>query len=125
MSAFIRRSLFPAALALAAACFLPALAQQPPVSAPVPRREKVTITLNSRNVYFLNGKRVRENQIEPLLAARVRKNSRVVAIIRCDKRQTVGRVTKLLDLVKQAGVQSMMIAAPSTVSTLPHVHSVR
>ncbi len=119
MPAFIRRRLCLAALALAAAvCLvLPASAQRPPV----PHREKVTVTLNRNNIYFLDGRRIRENQIEPLLAARVRKNPNIVAVIRCDKSQPFGHVMHLMDSVKQAGVQSFLFAVPPTMPH--HAHS--
>lgn len=108
MSTFTRRCLLAAALAFAAACFVS------PVSASAPHREKVIITLRRRNAYFLDGKQVTKEQIEPLLAARVRKSPLLVAVIRADKHQTFGRVSELISLAKQAGVRSVMIADPAT-----------
>lgn len=109
MSAFTRCFLVLAVLAFAAACLVS------PVSASAPRQEKVIITLSRSSVYFLDGKRVKKDQIRPLLAAHVRKNPSVVAVIRADKRQTFGQVSELMSLVKQAGVRSVIIADSATV----------
>ncbi len=109
MSAFTHRFLVLAIFAFAAAYLVP------PVSAAAPRQAKVIITLSRRGVYFLDGKRVTKAQIEPRLAARVRKNPSVVAVIRCDPGQMVSRVSDMIGLVKQAGVQSVTIASPFTI----------
>lgn len=92
----------------------PVFAQRSTAPGP-PHLGKVVVTLIRRSAYFLDGKRVSREQIEPLLAARVYKTPDLVAFIQCDKNQQFGRVLELKDFADKAGVPSVMFATPSTV----------
>ena len=82
----------PVLIALAAVCLaLPATAQ-------TPHLEKVVVTLTRHNTYFVDGQRVKKGRIEPMLAARARKNPDLVAMIQCDKSVSYARVMELNDL---------------------------
>ena len=102
MFAFIRRCLVLAALA--AVCFIL------PVSAQTTPLEKVVVTLTRHHAYFVDGRRVKESQVEPLLTARAKRNTELVAIIQCDKSVAYARVVELYDLVKRADIQTVMLA---------------
>ena len=96
-----------------------------PVSAQTSRLEKVVVTLTRRNAYFVDGRRVEQSQIEPLLAARAHKNPELVAIIQCDRRVAYGRVADLMERVKTSGIQSTMLAPTAAGQTPSRRHSHR
>ena len=79
------------------------------VPTPPAPQSKVIVTLDSKGIYFLDGVRVPENRIEPMLAARVRQNPKMIAVIKAAKNQPYSRVVELLDLAKQAGVRGIDI----------------
>ena len=78
---------------------------------------KVIVTLDSRGSYFLDSVQLPESQIESFLAARVRQNPNLTAVIRAAKNQPYSRVVKLIDVLKQAGIQSIAVATLTSSST--------
>ncbi len=72
-------------------------------------RRQVAITLDSRGQYFVDGSRINKSRIEPRLADLARQDSSLTAVIQANENQPYSRVVELVDLVKQAGIQSMQI----------------
>ena len=81
-------------------------------------QEKIVVTISKEGDYYVDRERVAEDQIKPLVAARVGADPTVAVIINCDKDQHLDKFQRAFDLIKQANAGTVMIAtspeAPST-----------
>ena len=73
-------------------------------------QEKIVVTISKEGDYYVDRQRVTEDQIKPLVAARVNEDPAVAVIINCDKDQHLDRFTRAFDLIKQANAGTVMIA---------------
>jgi biopolymer transport protein ExbD len=71
---------------------------------------KVMVTLTSADEYFVDRKRVAFGEIYGEIAARLRDNPQVVVVLNCDKRQQVQQLVHVMEEVKRANAQNVMIA---------------
>ena len=72
--------------------------------------EKVVVTITKDDQYYVDRQPVTEDQIRPLVAARVSENPAIAVVINCDKSQHLDRFQRVFDLIKQANAASVMIA---------------
>ena len=73
-------------------------------------QEKIVVTISKEGDYYVDRQRVTEDQIKPLVAARVSADPAVAVIINCDKDQRLDHFTRAFDLIKQANAANVMIA---------------
>lgn len=81
--------------------------------------EKVVVTISKEGDYYVDRERVAENQIKPLVAARVSENPEIAVIINCDKDQHLDRFQRAFDLIKQANASTVMIATEPETQANP------
>ena len=82
-------------------------------------QEKVVVTISKEGDYYVDRDRVAENQIKPLVAARVSENPAVAVIINCDKDQRLDKFQRAFDLIKQANAGTVMIATAPEAPAQP------
>ena len=82
-------------------------------------QEKIVVTISKEGDYYVDRQRVSENQIQPLVAARVNENPSVAVVINCDKDQSLDRFGRAFDLIKQANAATVMIATEPEAPTAP------
>lgn len=70
----------------------------------------VTVTLTKNNTLYLNGAVTDWRELPKLLVLELRKNPQVTVVIEADREVLHGRVVKLMDLLRRAGVERMAIA---------------
>ena len=71
---------------------------------------RTVITVTSSGVYYVDKLRVKFDDIQPLLAERLKDNPRMVVVINCDKAQNWGRGIQVIDEAKKAGAENLTIA---------------
>ncbi len=72
--------------------------------------QPVVVTVDKRGYCFIDMKAVSEDQIKPMLTARLRGNPNTTVVINCDKEQSVARFARVFDIVKQSNAASVMVA---------------
>jgi len=82
-------------------------------------QEKVVVTISKEGDYYVDRARVAENQIKPLVAARVSEDPTVAVIINCDKDQKLDKFQRAFDLIKQANAGTVMIATAPEAPAQP------
>ena len=82
-------------------------------------QEKVVVTISKEGDYYVDRERVTENQIKPLVAARVNENPSIAVILNCDKDQHLDRFGRAFDLIKQANAATVMIATEPEAPSQP------
>lgn len=70
----------------------------------------VTVTLTKNNTLYLNGAITDWDELPRLVVLELRKNPQVAVVIEADREVLHGKVVKLMDLLKRAGVERMAIA---------------
>ena len=71
----------------------------------------VTISINARQRVFWNGVAIAESQIAQKVAQEVKKKPNVSVLLQADKATPYVRVVSVLDKVRQAGVDQVMLEA--------------
>jgi biopolymer transport protein ExbD len=71
---------------------------------------KVMVTVTAAGEYYVDKERVAFEEIRGEIAARLRDNPQVVVILNCDRRQQVQRLVHVMEEVKRANAQNVMIA---------------
>jgi len=71
---------------------------------------RTVITVTSSGTYYVDKLRVKFDDIQPLLAERLKDNPRMVVVINCDKAQNWGRGIQVIDEAKKAGAENLTIA---------------
>ena len=72
---------------------------------------KVTLIIDKSGRVFLGGEEIDSQALSDRLRADVKKDSFLHVILQADKDVSHGRVVEIMDLVKNAGVRSIIIAA--------------
>lgn len=92
------------------------VAQSIPVDLPNARSSSDTevsqmanVSLDRQGALFLDARPVTEDSLRAQLGARVRENNELRAVISADRSVSHGRVTEVIDLVRQAGVTRFAI----------------
>lgn len=70
----------------------------------------ITVTLTKNNTLYFNGVLTDWKELPGLVIPELRKDPRVAVVIEADREVLHGRVVKLMDLLKRAGVERMAIA---------------
>jgi len=70
----------------------------------------ITVTLTKNNTLYLNGVVTNWNELPRLVVLELRKDPQVAVVIEADREVLHGRVVKLMDLLRRAGVERMAIA---------------
>ncbi|WP_438316592.1 ExbD/TolR family protein [Candidatus Caldatribacterium sp. SIUC1] len=70
----------------------------------------ITVTLTKGNTLYLNGSLTDWTELPRLLVVELRKNPDATVVIEADREVLHGRVVKLMDLLRRAGVERMAIA---------------
>ncbi len=71
---------------------------------------KVMVTLTAAGDYFVDKKRVAFDEIYGEIAARLRDNPQLVVVLNCDRRQQVEQLVHVMEEVKRANAQNVLIA---------------
>jgi biopolymer transport protein ExbD len=72
--------------------------------------EKTVVSLDREGHYYIDRVQVSFAGILPSLASKVKDNPHIVVVINCDKDQSVMEFLRVMDVVKQANPESLMIA---------------
>ncbi len=72
---------------------------------------KITIVIDRSGNIYLKGKKIDIKQLGSKLKDHVKKDDRVHMVLEADKAVRHGRVVKIMDIAKMAGVSSIIIAA--------------
>lgn len=70
----------------------------------------ITVTLAKDNLLYLNGSMVDWKELPRLVVVELRKDPALSVVIEADREVLHGRVVKLMDLLRRAGVERMAIA---------------
>lgn len=70
----------------------------------------ITVTLTKGNTLYLNGAITTWEELPKLVVLELRKDPNVAVVIEADREVLHGKVVKLMDLLKRAGVERMAIA---------------
>jgi biopolymer transport protein ExbD len=71
---------------------------------------KVMVTVTKAGEYYVDKKRVAFDRIYPEVAARLRENPQLVVVLNCDKGQQVQELVHVMEEVKRANAQNLLIA---------------
>jgi biopolymer transport protein ExbD len=71
---------------------------------------KAMVTVTAAGEYYVDRERVAFEQISGTIATRVRENPQVVVVLNCDRRQQVQQLVHVMEEVKRANAQNVMIA---------------
>jgi biopolymer transport protein ExbD len=78
-------------------------------------KDKVVVTVDEQNHYFVDRAQVPFDQILPRLRQAVAANPQVTVILNADKEDQVGQLLKIMDVAKQANPgQLVMATTPRT-----------
>jgi biopolymer transport protein ExbD len=69
-----------------------------------------TVTVTREQVIFLGGAEIQEGQLVGLLRAQLEASGQGVVVLRVDQTVPHGRAVRVMDLIKQAGPQRLVIA---------------
>lgn len=69
-----------------------------------------TVTVTREEVVFLGGAEVQEGDLVGLLRAQLEASGQGVVVLRVDQTVPHGRAVRVMDLIKQAGPQRLVIA---------------
>lgn len=69
-----------------------------------------TVTVTREEVVFLGGNEVQEGDLVALLRAQLEASGQGVVVLRVDQTVPHGRAVRVMDLIKQAGPQRLVIA---------------
>jgi len=75
----------------------------------VDRTQNIILTMAIDGSLAINGKLIKKDKVEPLLASLVKKQKDLRAVIAADKDVAHGRVIGLIDLVKKMGVKKFAV----------------
>ncbi len=70
----------------------------------------LTVTITEDNRLFINGSFVTWEEFPNLIVVELRKEPGIAVVIEADKNVLHGRVVRIMDVLKKAGVQKMAIA---------------
>lgn len=71
---------------------------------------KVMVTVTAAGEFYVDKERVTLAQIEGEIAERIRENPQAVVVLNCDRRQQVQQLVHVMEEVKRANAQNVMIA---------------
>jgi biopolymer transport protein ExbD len=72
---------------------------------------KVTLLMNKSGDLYLGGEKIDQKALEKKLNALVKEKGTLSVILQADKDVTHGKVVQVMDLAKNAGINSIIIAA--------------
>jgi biopolymer transport protein ExbD len=72
---------------------------------------KVTLIMNKSGEIYLNGEKIDKKNLEKRLQALVKEKGILSVILQADKDVSHGKVVQIMDLAKNAGINSVIIAA--------------
>lgn len=75
--------------------------------------EKTVVTLDKQGNYYIDRVPVQFADILPSLSEKVRDDPHLVVVINCDKDQTTADFLHVMDVIKQANPETLMIATAS------------
>ena len=73
----------------------------------------MTVTNNKEGKLYFNGKLARINRLPSLIQYGLQKYNYKVAVIKADETVSHGTVIKIMDIVKEAGIEKLAIAVES------------
>jgi len=73
--------------------------------------DKVTLIVNKSAEIFLSGKKIDQKALEKELTAIVQEKGYVSLVVQADKDVSHGKVVQIMDIAKNAGINSIIIAA--------------
>ncbi len=82
-------------------------------------QEKVVVTISKEGDYYVDRQRVTEDQIKPLVAAKVNDDPTIAVIINCDKDQPIDHFQRAFELIKQANPANVMVATDPASASAP------
>lgn len=74
-------------------------------------KDKITLVMDSQGRIYLKGKQLKDKDLERRLHVLVEKKDVMDLVLQADKDARHGRVVQVMDLAKQAGMRSIIIAA--------------
>lgn len=72
--------------------------------------EKVVVSVSKEGEYYVDKQHVAFSAIEPYLEDKIHDNPSIVVVLNCDKDQDVDTFLRVMDVAKQAGPASLLIA---------------
>ena len=73
-------------------------------------QEKVVVSLDAQNQYYVDRQPVGFGAILPALQAKVKDNPNIAVILNCDRSHQAGDLLKIMDIAKQANPGSLEMA---------------
>jgi biopolymer transport protein ExbD len=78
---------------------------------------KVMVTVTAAGRYYMDKQEVSFGEIYPEMRRRLRDNPKLVVVLNCDKTQRVDRLIQVMDEVKRANAENVLIATePKTAN---------
>jgi biopolymer transport protein ExbD len=74
-------------------------------------RENIILVMDGNGEIYLKGKRIKDSQLQERLRLLVEKKDMINLVLQADKEARHGRVVQIMDLAKNAGIRSIIIAA--------------
>jgi len=82
-------------------------------------REEVIIVIDKNDSIFINGNPVSIDQITSVLTKSAQKNKDTMVIIQADQEVSHGKVVRMMDTAKRAGLTRLAIATSTMKKTVP------
>ncbi|MBV9469399.1 MAG: biopolymer transporter ExbD [Abitibacteriaceae bacterium] len=73
-------------------------------------KSKLVVSISKDNKVYVDENQVKEAELLPMVAERVKANPAITVIINCDKQQHLAEFVRVFDIVKQANAGTVMIA---------------
>ena len=74
-------------------------------------RDKVVVTLDASNRYFIDKRQVSFSDILPSLREKVKDTPGITVILNCDRSRTTGAMLRMMDVAEQANPEALEMAA--------------
>jgi biopolymer transport protein ExbD len=74
-------------------------------------KENITLLMDSNGKIYLEGKEIKDDELRNKLRLMVEKKDMIQLVLQADKEARHGRVVQIMDLAKNAGIHSIIIAA--------------
>jgi biopolymer transport protein ExbD len=74
-------------------------------------KENITLVMDSNGKIYLKGKEIKDDALLDKLRRLVAKKDMIQLVLQADKEARHGRVVQIMDLAKNAGIRSIIIAA--------------
>jgi biopolymer transport protein ExbD len=74
-------------------------------------KENITLLMDSSGKVYVEGKEIKDDELRNKLRLMVEKKDMIQLVLQADKEARHGRVVQIMDLAKNAGIRSIIIAA--------------